>query len=245
MATQAAQRFSFGTLARRFAGQVLLSGAAMLTLNAASHLDFGLQDGGWPGFADEGGVVQPRREAMVLPSVGLPGGVASVEGKASQTATANTAAPALALGREARLPVPARLFAEAQTQPSPMKAAPAPAPKPIRMAAMKPALTGGVLLFDQCRPLCETGDPLARVPALDRASRKPFAPARTRLAELEPARPAPMVKAADADIPTEASTPPIASPLPADQPGLLTRSLSTARDTTRSAAGSLARLVSW
>ncbi|ALN74411.1 hypothetical protein [Aureimonas sp. AU20] len=249
MATQASPTTPFlRALARRFAGQILLSGAVMLTLNAASRIDLGLGDVAWPGMADEASIDAARREAVVLPSFDLAGTMGEARGAVAVAAVVEAPAPVPAAPvLEARLPVPARLFADSQRQSVMAEnlrlpvslAAPAKRAEPIRTAAFEPARAEGVLLFDQCRPICETQDPLVRRRQADHSS-APVVSGRTRLAALEPA-PAEIVGEAEIEGPVA----PALHPPQAPAAGLLSRSLSTARDTTLAAAGSLARLVSW
>ncbi|WP_062223393.1 hypothetical protein [Aureimonas sp. D3] len=223
-------------LARRFAGQALLSGSVMIALNAASHIDLGLGDAPWPGFAEEAAQSEPQREAMVLP--GLDSGFGKVGGTDAVPTLMIAAAPRPV--REARLPVPARVFgpvAEMQSQAEAKPAAARPSP-PVRLASFDAARKDGVLLFDQCAPACESRDPLLHR-SIAKAARRPATPARTRLADLEtPAR------EIVADAETQGPARPAWQPAEA-APGLLTRSLSAAWDTGHAAAGSLARLVNW
>ncbi|WP_062112862.1 hypothetical protein [Aureimonas sp. AU40] len=252
MATQASPTTPFlRALARRFAGQILLSGAVMLTLNAASRIDLGLGDVAWPGMADEAGIDAARREAVVLPSFDLAGTMGEARGAVAVAAVVEPPAPVPAAApapvREARLPVPARLFADSQRQSVVAEnlrlpvslAAPAKRAEPIRTAAFEPARAEGVLLFDQCRPICETQDPLVRRRQADHSS-APVVSGRARLAALQPA-PAEIVGEAEIEGPVAQALHPPQTPAA----GLLSRSLSTAHDTTLAAAGSLARLVSW
>ncbi len=222
-------------LARRFAGQALLSGSVMIALNAASHIDLGLGDAVWPGFAEEAAQSEPQREAMVLP--GLDSGAMRANGtETTPIMTASVSKPV----REARLPVPARVFgpaAEMQAQAEAKPAAARPSP-PVRLASFDAARKDGVLLFDQCAPACESRDPLLHR-SIAKAARRLATPARTRLADLEtPAR------EIVADAETQGPARPARQPAEA-APGLLTHSLSAAWDTGHAAAGSLARLVNW
>lgn len=245
MAPSAARSFpSLARLTRRFAGQALLSGSVMLALNAASHIDLGLSDVAWPGFAEEAALNEARRSEMErsTPSpapapVPAPGAIGPAPSPTVTIASAPTPAPV----REARLPVPARLFgasalaqAQAKPKPAPLRDAPSP-----RLAAFETAREEGVLLFDQCAPACESRDPLLHRAEPAKAPRRPAAPARTRLADLETPQGEIVAEA-------EMQGPVLSAPGPVEaEPGLLTRSLSAARETGRAAAGSLARLVSW
>lgn len=223
-------------LARRFAGQALLSGSVMIALNAASHIDLGLGDAPWPGFAEEVEQSELQREAMVLPGLGT--GLAKTGGTDTVPTTLIAAAPKPV--REARLPVPARVFgptAEMQAEAKPAPAAARPSP-PVRLVSFDAARKDGVLLFDQCAPACESRDPLLQR-STEKTARRPATPARTRLADL--GKPAREIVADE-----EVQGPALPAPHPAEAaPGLLSRSLVAARDTGRAAAGSLARLVSW
>ncbi|KTR05997.1 hypothetical protein NS365_09420 [Aureimonas ureilytica] len=222
-------------LARRFAGQALLSGSVMIALNAASHIDLGLGDAVWPGFAEEAAQSEPQREAMVLPGLGT-GVMRASDTETTPIMTASVSKPV----REARLPVPARVFgpvaemqAEAEAKPAAARTSP-----PVRLASFDAARKDGVLLFDQCAPACESRDPLLHR-SIAKAARRPATPARTRLADLEAS-----AREIVADAETQGPARPAWQPAEA-APGLLTRSLSAAWDTGHAAAGSLARLVNW
>ena len=236
MAPTAARSFpSLTRLVRRFACQAVVSGSVMIALNAASHVDLGLGDAAWPDFAEGAGPSAPQREAMMLPGLGA--GFAKAGGTATVPTVMIAAAPKPV--REARLPVPARVFGPAAERQADAKPAPAARPSPpMRLVSFDAARKDGVLLFDQCAPACESRDPLLQR-SIAKAARRPATPARTRLADLDtPTR----------EIVADAETqgPALPAPLPAEaEPGLLTRSLVAARDTGRTAAESLARLVNW
>lgn len=256
MATPARQTSTvLGTLARRFAGQMLLSGAVMLTLNAATRIDLGLGDLAWPDMADRASPVGPKRQDVVLPVLDLAATMAEGRGSVAvaEAQPPGRAATSPAALREARLPVPARLHADSRQTPSAAEtpsppvwlAAPAKHAAPAVAAGFELARAEGVLLFDQCRPACETQDPLARRPPAERTMAPPPPSPRARLAALAPAQAPAEPDAIVAEAEMQGPFPPVHRPAPPPAAGLWSRSLSTARDTTRAAADGLARLVNW